>query len=112
MNSQFPTLQRWLGREYHLPFPWPWYTTTAQRRGLLRMIVVSIEEKLPLVPLLESWAVDERGAQRDRVLRLIRLLNEGTPIADAVDQIPNILPDEDILALRFDSQSGTVTAAT
>jgi type II secretory pathway component PulF len=75
------------------------------------MIAVSIEEKLPLVPLLESWAQDERGAQRGRVLRLIRLLNEGTSTADAVDQIPSILCDEDILALRFDSQSGTVTGA-
>jgi protein transport protein HofC len=111
MNSRFPTFQRWLGRKYSLPFPWPWYTTTAQRRGLLRMIAVSIEEKIPLVPLLESWAADERGAQRDRVFRLIRILNEGTPIADAVEQVPNILRDEDILAIRFDAQSGTVTAA-
>jgi hypothetical protein len=54
------------------------------------MIAVGIEEKLPLVPLLESWTEDERGAQRNRILRLIRILNEGTPIADAVEQVPDI----------------------
>src|SRR5262245_59234673 len=111
MHSWFPTFQRWFGDNRWPPFDWPWYTTTAQRRGLLRMIAVSIEEKLPLEPLLESCAEDERGAQRVRVLGLIRILNEGTPIADAVEQVPNILRDEDILALRFDAQSGTVTTA-
>src|SRR5262245_50701315 len=111
MNSRFPTFRRWFGGDYWAPFGWPWYTTAAQRRSLLRMIAVSIEEKLQLVPLLEAWVEDERGAQRARVLRLIRILNEGTPVADAVEQVPNILRDEDILALRFDAQSGTLTTA-
>jgi type IV pilus assembly protein PilC len=78
---------------------------------LLRVIAVGIEEKLPLVPLLQAWMEDERGAQRDRLRRLIRLLNDGVSIADAVEQVPGILRDEDILAIRFDAQSGTSTAA-
>jgi type IV pilus assembly protein PilC len=93
------------------PFGWPWYTTAVQRRGLLRVIAVGIEEKLPLVPLLESWAEDERGTQQKRVYRLIRLLNAGTSLADAVEQVPGVLRDEDILAIRFDAQSGTSATA-
>ena len=75
------------------------------------MIAVGIEEKLPLVPLLEAWAEDERGTQQRRVYRLIRLLNAGTSLADAVEQVPGILRDEDILAIRFDAQSGTSATA-
>ena len=75
------------------------------------MIAVGIEEKLPLLPLLEAWTEDERGTQQKRLLRLIRLLNDGVSIADAVEQVPGILRDEDILALRFDAQSGTVATA-
>lgn len=75
------------------------------------MIAAGIEEKLPLVPLLEAWTEDERGTQQKRLRRLVRLLNDGTSIADAVEQVPGILRDEDILAIRFDAQSGTATTA-
>src|SRR6476620_2125190 len=110
MDSRFPpTFRRLLGTRITLPFGWPWYTTAAQRRGLLRVIAVGIEEKLPLVPLLQAWMEDERGAQRDRLRRLIRLLNDEVSIADAVEQVPGILRDEDILAIRFDAHSGTST---
>jgi type IV pilus assembly protein PilC len=111
MDDWFPTFRRWRLGELPAPFTWPWYTTTAQRRGLLHVIATGIEEKLPLSPLLEAWMQDERGVQRKRIRRLIRLLNEGTPIADAVEQVPGILRDEDVLALRFDAQTGTTTAA-
>jgi type II secretory pathway component PulF len=75
------------------------------------MIVAATEEKLPLVPLLESWGADERGIQRLRVRRLVDLLDKGSPLSEALEEIPGILLDEDILAVRFDSQSGTRTAA-
>ncbi len=111
MDFRFPTFRRLLGTRISLPFGWPWYTTAAQRRGLLRVIAVGIEEKLPLVPLLQAWMEDERGAQRSRLGRLIRLLSGGILMADAVEQVPGILRDEDILAIRFDAQSGTTTTA-
>jgi type II secretory pathway component PulF len=111
MDELFPTFRRMARGKVGLPFAWPWYTTAARRRGLLRVIATAIEEKLPFVPLLEAWAQDERGVQRNRVRRLIRLLNEGVTIADAVEQVPGILRDEDALALRFDAQTGTVTTA-
>jgi type II secretory pathway component PulF len=75
------------------------------------VIAVGIEEKLPLVPLLKVWAEDERGTQQKRVRLLVRLLNDGASLADAVEQVPGILRDEDILAIRFDAQSGTTTTA-
>jgi type IV pilus assembly protein PilC len=75
------------------------------------MIAVSSEERIPLAPLLKAWQSDERGAQQYRLSRLVNLLDLGVPTADAVEQVPGVLNDEDILAIRFDSQNGTVTHA-
>ena len=72
------------------------------------MIGVATAEKISLYPLIEAWADDERGVQQRRVRRLARLLKEGMPLADAVEQIPGILRDADILAIRFGAQSGTL----
>lgn len=90
---------------------WPLYTTTGQRRSLLQLIAVSIEEKLPLIPLLEAWTEDERGIQRRRLLRLLGFLRSGVSLPDAIESVPGVLREEDLLALRFDSQLGTRTAA-
>lgn len=111
MNSWFPTFRRLANTR--VPFPsWrPGRTTLGQRRSALRLIAVATEEKLPLSPLIEAWAADERGVQKHRLHRLAGLLKDGTPLPDAVEQIPGVLRDEDILAIRFDAQSGTLTAA-
>src|SRR4051812_47467636 len=111
MDKWFPTFRRLAGQRIYLPFAWPWYATLSQRRGLLRMIAVAIESNIPLTPLLSAWLEDERGAYRSRLTRLTEMLNQGVAIADAVEQVPSILQDEDILAIRFDAQSGTATQA-
>lgn len=113
MDSWFPTFRRLANKRIPFPIPtlWPWRTGAARRRSLLRLIAAGIEEKLPLGPLVEVWAADERGPQKYRVERLARLLNDGTPLPDAVEQVPGVLRDEDVLAIRFDAQSGTQTAA-
>lgn len=91
---------------------WPLYTTAAQRWSLLRILVVGMQENVPLIPLLEQWAQDESGTQQRRIARLTGLLRAGRALPDAVEEVPGILHDEDLLALRFDAQLGTRTAAT
>jgi type II secretory pathway component PulF len=98
-----------MGTRVSPPFTWLWFTTASQRRGLMRLIAVGIEEKLPLAPLLGAWSADQRGVQRYRVLRVVNLLNQGVSLADALEQVPGVLQEEEILAIRFDAQSGTVT---
>ena len=115
MDFSFPTFRKILKprdpRQTRSAFLWPWYTTDRQHRDLLRIIAVAIADKLPLVPLLESWSADERGMQQHRIRRLTRLLKEGIPLADAVEQVTGVLRDEGILAIRFGSQSGTLAAS-
>jgi general secretion pathway protein F len=113
MDSWFPTFRNLahFRVELHLPSWWPLYSTAVQRQSLLRLIAVAIEENLPLAPLMAQWADDERGVQRYRLLRLARLLHSGHSLPDAVEEVPGVLRDEDALAIRFDAQSGTRTAA-
>ncbi|WP_425614072.1 type II secretion system F family protein [Anatilimnocola sp. NA78] len=108
MTTWFPTLRR---LRYSGTLSWPWYTTRVQQQSLLRMIAVATEENLPLAPLLEQWALDEKGVQLLRIRRLAALIAEGRSTADAVEAIPGVLSDEHLLALRFDAQSGTRTKA-
>ncbi len=86
-------------------------TTDAQRRALLRLIAVATEERTPLAEVLAAWAEDESGMQRHRVARLAALLKDGTPLAEAVEQVPDALRDGDVLAIRFGSQAGTLAAS-
>ena len=111
MTSWFPTFSRVGTSSGNFRSWWPWYTTAAQRQSLLRLLVVAIEENLPLAPLVERWADDERGMQRRRLRKLARLLRQGRSLADAVEAVPRVLREEDLLALRFDAQTGTRTAA-
>jgi type IV pilus assembly protein PilC len=110
MDSQFPTFRKLVSGEAMLPSVWPPVTTTAQRRSLLRLIAVGLEEKLPLNELIRAWAADERGIQRERLKLLSKLLDKGVPLANAVESVSGLLREEDVLAIRFDAQSGTRTA--
>jgi type II secretory pathway component PulF len=82
-----------------------------QRRALLRLIALAAEENLPLAPLLDKWADDERGWQRTRLRKLAVLLRSGRPLPEALEEVGGCVNDADLLAIRFDSQMGTRTAA-
>jgi type II secretory pathway component PulF len=101
MSTWFPTVRRLMPRR----------ATWAQQKSLLRLIAVAVEENLPLSPLVAAWAEDESFSQGHRVRRLAELLGTGTPLPDAVEEVRGVLSDEDILAIRFGTQSGALAAA-
>lgn len=101
---------RWLEPTFFQRW-WPWRTASSKRRSLLRLIAVATDQRLPLAPLIEAWAADERGAQRRRVRRLSALLHRGVPLADAVEEVTGALREVDVLAIRFGAQSGTLSAS-
>lgn len=110
MSTWFPTFRRWM--DTSLPFPGIWRrrSSWAQHKSLLRLLVAGVEENLSLSPLVAAWAEDEAGPQRHRLRRLAELLRSGTPLPDAVEEVRGVLGDEDILAIRFGAQSGTLAA--
>lgn len=110
MDTMFPTFRRLIGTRWPFTAYWPRRTTGAQQRSLLRLIVTATEENLPLSELIEAWAADESGAQSKRLHRLAKLLRDGTRLPDAIEEVRGVLGDEDILAIRFGTQSGTLAA--
>jgi type II secretory pathway component PulF len=111
MDSLFPTFRHFIRSSGSFRTWWPLFSTATQRQALLRLIAVATEQHLPLLPLLESWTSDERGPQRRRLTKLCRLLREGRPLVEALELVPGVLREEDLLAIRFDAQTGTRTAA-
>lgn len=113
MELQFPTFQRIWNGDIALPFTTlrPRYTTAAQRHALLRLIATATEERLPLIPLIEAWTEDERGVQKQRLKRLLNVLKQGVSLPDAVEQVPGVLSDEDVLTIRFGAESGMLAPA-
>jgi type II secretory pathway component PulF len=107
-EKHFPTFRRLLTRRLPLPSLRPLRTTSTQQQALLRMLTLAVEQHLPLVPWLTALARDERGAQRRRLRRLVRLLESGAELPDAVEQVPDALSAEGVLAVRFGTQSGTL----
>jgi len=54
--------------------------------------------------------MEHRGRYRRRLRRLAQRLAARTSLADALEQTPGVLSDEQILAIRFGDQSGTLPA--
>ena len=104
----FPTFRRLMSRRQRLPAFGAPFTTHAQSESLLRMIALAIEQRLPLAPLLQAFAEDQGGVQRLRVQRLAGLLEEGSSLPAALEQVAHVLPAESVLAIRFGTQAGTL----
>jgi type II secretory pathway component PulF len=111
MRPWFPTFRRLTNIEITMPVLFPRRATLAQRQSLLRLIAVAAEENLALAPLLDAWLENEWPLQKRRLRRLANLLSHGTSLADALEQVSGILSDEELLAVRFGVQSGTLAAS-
>ncbi len=116
----FPTFSRWLSFIPILEWPspsmravrwrgapwWPGESLVSNQFALLRMLAVAHRERLPLVPLLRSLDDEFRWRYRRRVRQLDRLLTQNVSLVSAIEQVPDLLPNQMVLALRFGSQSG------
>lgn len=89
---------------------WPADTLAAKQRSLVRMLSAAAEEHLEAAPLVACLSREHRGRYRRRLRRLAHRLATGMSLADAVEQTPGALSDEEVLAVRFGDQSGTLSA--
>jgi len=72
------------------------------------MLSVAVTERLELAPLVTSLANENRGRYRRRLYRFAKRMAAGTSLPDALEQTPGTLSDEQMLAVRFGIQSGTL----
>ena len=89
---------------------WPADTLASKQRSLLRILSVAAVERLEVAPLVACLAMEHRGRYRRRLRRLAQRLAAHTSLADALELTPGVLSDEQILAIRFGDQSGTLPA--
>jgi type II secretory pathway component PulF len=78
------------------------------QHSLLRLLSVAHRERLEVAPLISNLAEEHRGGYRRLLRRLAARLADGTPLVDALEQTPDVLPDQSLLAIRFASQTGTL----
>ncbi|MGV3485763.1 MAG: type II secretion system F family protein [Planctomycetaceae bacterium] len=91
----------------------PWWQVEsyrAKQESLLRLLAVAHEQRLDPTPLIRNLASEHRGAFRRRLFRLAARLESGTPLVSALEQTPDVMSDQDLLAIRFAIQSGTLAA--
>jgi len=91
----------------------PWWVREqriAMQHSLLRLLAVASAERLNLGELVDRLADDHRGSYRRKLRRLSGRLLTGTPLVEALEQTPGVLADEEVLAIRLGTQSGTLTA--
>lgn len=89
---------------------WPADTLASKQRSLTRMLAAAATERLEVAPLAACLSQEHRGRFRRRLRRLAQRLAAGMSLADALEQTPGALSDEQALAVRFGDQSGTLPA--
>ncbi len=123
-ETMFPTFSKWLTplgdvRHGHWRLRGPtWYISTwigdslaAQQQSLLRVLAVGFKERINLAPVVQCLAEEHRGRYRRLLKRLAFRLQAGVSLVDALEQTPDALDDDAVLALRFGSQTGTLQTA-
>lgn len=85
------------------------YRFSPQRQSLLLwMLAVAVERQVPLPQALMAFRRDMKAADRRRVDKLIAFLESGVSLPDALQQIPDLLPEETVLSIRVGTESGTL----
>jgi len=80
----------------------------AMQHSLLRLLAAGQHQNLDLSRLVGNLADEHRGRYRRLLRRLSRRLSEGTPLVNALEQTPDALSDQDVLSIRFATQTGTL----
>ncbi len=103
---------RWVDRGAWRMVPW-WVLSSKStvRLALLRVLSVGHHEQLDMAPLLQHLADDFHGRPRRTLLRLARRVEQGAPLISALEQTSGVLSDEDLLTIRFATQTGTLPDA-
>ncbi len=86
---------------------WGGDTLASRQYTLLRILAVSYRERLDVVPLIYLLASEHRGFYRSVLNILAARIESGISLVSALEQTPDALSDEDVLALRLAGESGT-----
>lgn len=108
------SLDDWLSREsgsWRISRWWLGDSSIVVRNSLLRLLWVAHRRRLDLEPLITAFANEHRGYWRRQLLKFAHFLRNGSTTVVALEQSPGLLSAEDVLSLRFASESGMVSQA-
>lgn len=83
----------------------------SQQTGLLWLLTMSAERQMPFVSALEAYAREQGGRFGRRTRRLAELLQSGTPLVDALEQCPGLLPPQTVATIGIGAEAGHLAAA-
>lgn len=106
-TSQLRTIRR--GPTWFTQVWWGGEPLAARQYTLLQILAVGQRERLDIVPLIASLATEHRGYYRSLLSALAKRIDAGATLVAALEQTPDALSDEDVLALRLAGESGTWT---
>lgn len=85
--------------------------TRSNKEAVLHLMAVAADQRIPLAPLLDAYALDAPARDRQRIRRLAERVREGTPLAESLEQNPRLATESTILAVRAGTQSGALGPA-
>ena len=115
LNFSLPTFSHYRTKLERIGPAWylsPWWrsdSTMAKQNSLFQLLSIAHSERLEHISLIDSFAREHRGWYRRRLKQLAKRLRSGCPVIVAIEQTPDVLSDDQALALRFASQSGALS---
>lgn len=86
---------------------WGGDTLAARQYSLLRILALAHRERMDVVPLIASLAMEHRHFYRRLLSTLAARIEGGASLVAALEQTPDALSDEDVIALRLAGESST-----
>ena len=111
MNNSFSKILHWDAARYD-----SWRISKSLRRDsenvenhtLLKVLQIANEGNLPIESLFLAYANEQSASQARLIRKVAELIRTGTPTIAALEQVPGLLNEEQLLSLRFASQSGNL----
>ena len=110
-TKQYSLPHAWkaIGPRWVVSSLWPCDSVESMQYSLLSLLSVAHSERLDPKPLIRALASEHRGRYRRRLNLLARRL-DGSTLVQALEKTPDALSDDVVLAIRFGSQSGTLSS--
>ena len=81
------------------------------QRSLLRVLSIAHHQRIAPAVLVSNLAKEYLGGHRRRLERVAAQLSQGAPVTTVLEQSPNLLSDQQLLALQFGTHTGTLSEA-
>ncbi len=85
-----------------------WNMLATRKLSTLWLVTSAVRNELPLAEVLEGHALEFGGRRSRAILKIVKKLEEGSSLAEALPSRQRILPEEGRLALMVGTECGTL----